>query len=92
MKWHEIAGLTPLMVLIVAIGVYPRPLFDRIGPPVREIASRFYVPPLEDPLLTMTPDDACLRGSCRHRRGQVFSSRTLEKEAARSHVAMETAR
>ena len=32
--WHEIAGLTPLMVLIVLIGVYPRPFFDRIRPAV----------------------------------------------------------
>jgi NADH-quinone oxidoreductase subunit M len=39
--WHEIAGLTPLMVLIVAIGVYPKPIFDRIGPPLREIAKGF---------------------------------------------------
>lgn len=37
--WHEVAGLTPLMVLIVAIGVYPKPIFDRIRPPLREIAS-----------------------------------------------------
>jgi NADH-quinone oxidoreductase subunit M len=43
--WYEIAGLTPLMVLIVLIGVYPRPIFERISPPVRQIASRFYVEP-----------------------------------------------
>jgi NADH-quinone oxidoreductase subunit M len=49
--WHEIAGLAPLVVLIVAIGVYPRPIFDRISPPVREITSRFYVPPLTGPAL-----------------------------------------
>jgi NADH-quinone oxidoreductase subunit M len=41
--WHEVAGLAPLMVLIVAIGVYPKPIFDRIGPPVRELAARFQV-------------------------------------------------
>ena len=39
--WHEIAGLTPLMVLIVAIGVYPRPFLDRIRPAVAAIAARF---------------------------------------------------
>ena len=32
MGWHEIAGLAPLMVLIVAIGVYPRPFFEQIQP------------------------------------------------------------
>ena len=36
--WHEIAGLTPIMVLIVVIGVYPRPFFDRIRPSVEPIA------------------------------------------------------
>jgi hypothetical protein len=44
MGWHEIAGLTPLMVLIVAIGVYPKPFFDRIRPTVAVIASRFPAP------------------------------------------------
>jgi NADH-quinone oxidoreductase subunit M len=39
--WHEIAGLAPLMVLIVAIGVYPKPIFDRIGPPLRAISAGF---------------------------------------------------
>jgi len=42
--WHEIAGLTPLMVLIVAIGVYPRPFLDRIIPAVQPIAARFASP------------------------------------------------
>jgi NADH-quinone oxidoreductase subunit M len=32
--WHEIAGLTPLMVMIVLIGDFPRPFFDPIRPAV----------------------------------------------------------
>jgi NADH-quinone oxidoreductase subunit M len=32
--WHEIAGMTPLMVMIVLIGVFPRPFFDQIRPAV----------------------------------------------------------
>jgi len=39
--WHEIAGLAPLMVLIVAIGVFPKPFFDRIRPATAPIAARF---------------------------------------------------
>jgi NADH-quinone oxidoreductase subunit M len=39
--WHEIAGLTPLMVLIVVIGVYPRPFFERLRPSVAAIAAKF---------------------------------------------------
>ncbi|MFO0892739.1 MAG: NADH-quinone oxidoreductase subunit M [Isosphaeraceae bacterium] len=35
--WHEIAGLTPLMVLIVLIGVMPGPFLDRIRPAVEQI-------------------------------------------------------
>jgi NADH-quinone oxidoreductase subunit M len=37
--WHEIAGLTPLMVLIVLIGVYPRPFLDRIRPAVYRLEA-----------------------------------------------------
>ena len=37
--WHEIAGLTPLMFLIVAIGVYPRPIFEQIQPAVHLISQ-----------------------------------------------------
>jgi NADH-quinone oxidoreductase subunit M len=42
--WHEVAGLTILMVLIVAIGVYPRPWLDRLRPAVAPIAARFPAP------------------------------------------------
>ncbi len=33
--WHEIAGLAPLMALIVLIGIYPKPFLDRIQPPLK---------------------------------------------------------
>jgi NADH-quinone oxidoreductase subunit M len=33
--WHEVAGLTPLMVLIVLIGVWPSPFFKAMRPSVR---------------------------------------------------------
>jgi NADH-quinone oxidoreductase subunit M len=39
--WHEVAGLTPLMVLIVAIGVFPGVFMDRIRPAVATIAAPF---------------------------------------------------
>ncbi len=79
--WHEIAGLAPLMVLIVAIGVYPRPIFERISPPVREIASRFHVIPLEDPALAAVSQDVC---------PQEMVAGTLSE--ATGIVAMDTAR
>jgi NADH-quinone oxidoreductase subunit M len=44
MGWHEITGLTVLMVFVVVIGVYPRPFFDRIKPAVTPIAARFSAP------------------------------------------------
>jgi NADH-quinone oxidoreductase subunit M len=40
-RWYEIAGLAPLLVLIVLIGVYPKPFFDRITPSVEPIVARF---------------------------------------------------
>lgn len=38
---HEIAGLAPLMVLIVVIGVYPKPIFDRIHGAVSSIVKHY---------------------------------------------------
>jgi len=35
--WHEIVGLAPLMVLIVAIGVFPRLFLDQIRPAVARL-------------------------------------------------------
>jgi NADH-quinone oxidoreductase subunit M len=35
--WHEVAGLSPIMVLIVLIGVMPGPFFNRIRPSTQEI-------------------------------------------------------
>jgi NADH-quinone oxidoreductase subunit M len=35
--WHEIAGMTPLLTLIVLIGVFPRPFLDQIRPAVGRI-------------------------------------------------------
>jgi NADH-quinone oxidoreductase subunit M len=37
--WYEIAGLTPLMVLIVLIGIVPKPFLDRIQPPLVPIVA-----------------------------------------------------
>jgi NADH-quinone oxidoreductase subunit M len=30
--WHEVAGLSPLLILIALIGVFPRPFFDQMQP------------------------------------------------------------
>jgi NADH-quinone oxidoreductase subunit M len=35
--WHEIAGLGPLLALIVLIGVFPSPFFDQMRPATAEI-------------------------------------------------------
>ena len=56
--WHEIAGLTPIMVLIVLIGVYPKPFLDRISPAVAPIAARFQAGAPSATQLTHTNDAA----------------------------------
>ena len=38
---HEIAGLAPLLVLIVVIGLYPAPIFRVLRPAVDDVAARF---------------------------------------------------
>ena len=35
--WHEIAGMTPILVLIVGIGIFPRPFLNQIRPAVARI-------------------------------------------------------
>ncbi len=58
--WHEIAGLAPLMVLIVLLGLYPGPIFRRIRPTVDAIASRYPSVPgaKAAPMLTKTDGKA----------------------------------
>ncbi len=43
--WHEIAGLSPLLTLIVVIGLFPGPFLDRIKPPLRSIVARLETRP-----------------------------------------------
>ncbi len=39
MTWREGAIMAPLVILIVLIGVYPRPVLDRIGPSVNQLVA-----------------------------------------------------
>ena len=39
--WHEVASLSPLIALIILIGLYPKPLFDRISPAVRAVTANY---------------------------------------------------
>jgi NADH-quinone oxidoreductase subunit M len=39
LKWREIAMLAPLIVLILGIGVYPKPFLDRIEPAAERIVQ-----------------------------------------------------
>jgi NADH-quinone oxidoreductase subunit M len=63
--WYEIAGLTPLMILIVLVGVYPRPFFEQLRPAVTEIVRHLPAPsvgvalePAASPLGTERPDQS----------------------------------
>jgi NADH-quinone oxidoreductase subunit M len=47
---REIGVLAPLVVLIVAIGLYPKPLFDVVQPSVDRVLSEVGVPVDEPPL------------------------------------------
>jgi NADH-quinone oxidoreductase subunit M len=61
--WHEIAGLTPIMVLIVVIGVYPKPFFDRLRPTVATIAANYPQPEFERPRPAVVSTDGTTRVS-----------------------------
>ncbi len=45
-SWAEIAGLAPLMALILYIGVHPSPFIDRLQPPFRAVVANFQARPL----------------------------------------------
>ncbi len=84
--WHEIAGLTPLMVLIVLIGVYPRPLFDRIRPAIAPIAARFQALDAEAELATRValrrgPAAVCDAPLAKLRPGRVVRLSTAAKSS-----------
>ena len=40
LRWPELAVLAPLLVLIVAIGVYPRPFLERIEPSAQKVLDQ----------------------------------------------------
>src|SRR5439155_19249016 len=40
MRWREGAVLLPVLALIVFLGVYPKPVLDRMGPSVRALVTR----------------------------------------------------
>ncbi|MEO6811824.1 MAG: NADH-quinone oxidoreductase subunit M [Isosphaeraceae bacterium] len=61
--WHEIAGLSPIMVLIVVIGVYPKPFFDRLRPTVATIAANYPQPEFERPRPAVVSTDGTTRVS-----------------------------
>jgi NADH-quinone oxidoreductase subunit M len=84
MGWHEIAGLAPLMFLIVAIGVYPRPIFEQIQPAVNAVVQNIQIQ------IDRAREDALAlrgiaqRGTMPARRGGTESGGASRKQAAPS--------
>ena len=67
MTWKEGAVLAPLLGLIVFLGVYPKPVLDRMQPAVDRLISHvednsdFVSPEVDEPVVA--PDDAAEEGS-----------------------------
>ena len=40
LRWREGAALLPVLALIVFLGVYPKPVLDRMGPSVKALVTR----------------------------------------------------
>jgi len=53
--WHEIAGLAPLMVLIVAIGAYPRPFLEQMRSATAQIDEHVQAQRAEAKTIAETP-------------------------------------
>jgi NADH-quinone oxidoreductase subunit M len=58
LKAREVGVLAPIVVLIVAIGLYPQPLFDLVEPSVDRVLSEVGVEPLEiDPIAATSEEN-----------------------------------
>jgi NADH-quinone oxidoreductase subunit M len=62
MSWREIGAITPLLIGIVFLGIYPRPFFDRVNPSVgyllahvEHVAPNADVPPADSKLIYTVP-------------------------------------
>jgi NADH-quinone oxidoreductase subunit M len=62
--WHEIAGMTPLLALIVLIGVFPGPVLTQIRPAVRRIDQN-----VQGQLARVRADQEAARFTASPRRG-----------------------
>ncbi len=58
LKPLEIGVLTPIVVLIVAIGIYPKPLFDVVEPSVDRVLAEVGVIAEDEPVAAADDDDA----------------------------------
>jgi NADH-quinone oxidoreductase subunit M len=54
LNFRELAMLTPIMILIAFIGVYPKPFLDRIEPSAEKVS--LYLEPLRGRLAVITPE------------------------------------
>jgi NADH-quinone oxidoreductase subunit M len=55
LNWREVAMLAPLVALIVAIGVYPKPFLDRIEPAAEKVVAQLNGTPIDVPDETAAP-------------------------------------
>jgi NADH-quinone oxidoreductase subunit M len=60
---REIGVVAPLVVLMIAIGLYPQPLYDRVNPSVEQIISEVEaVAASPDGMVTLSEDDRRTEG------------------------------
>jgi NADH-quinone oxidoreductase subunit M len=88
--WHEITGLAPLMVLIVAIGVFPGPFLAQIRPAVAHLAQNVQAQRLEAKKLEnalpsrqqTTPASKGVRGTAKKSAGKMGTTGPSPKRMA----------
>ncbi len=84
LNFREKLAIAPLVILIVVMGVYPKPFLDRIDPTVKALITH-----IEDKTSVREPEVAKLRGAIVESAGEggeaVKAEKPAEHEAGKAH-------
>jgi hypothetical protein len=86
MTWREKAVMLPLVAIIVFMGVYPKPVLQRIEPSVNQLLDHVQTEAkYHSPLSLLRPKGRRRDSGCSGRRSDQLGQHPLRADAARDH-------